>query len=480
MAVVDLDGNSDEAYAAAADGAGKDAAGFVKRLAERAGGLGVEVADVVGHVDEVVARFGEQARRIANLRASAGELLESNRMINDAADEANGVASSAREAMQSSSEAVSSSVSDIRLLVEGVERIEARLNEVHEALGQVAQVTAAIDAIANQTNLLALNATIEAARAGEAGKGFAVVAGEVKQLAGQTGRATSEINETIRRLTGQLEALREETSKTSEHANAARTGADAIGQAIEDASGGVESLGQSMKRIVDAAAANIDRCNLVMNEVRDIDESVEQSNENLKMVGERTNNLLDLSETFMEAIAESGMETADTPYIKRVREDAARISAIFEQAVDNGEISMDDLFDEDYQPIPGTNPQQMMARFTEFTDRVLPPVQEAAMECELKPSFCAAIDRNGYLATHNKKFSQPQGDDPVWNAAHCRNRRIFDDRTGLAAGRNTKPFLLQTYRRDMGGGNFVLMKDLSAPITVKGRHWGGLRMGYPV
>ena len=92
--------------------------------------------------------------------------------------------------------------------------------------------------------------------------------------------------------------------------------------------------------------------------------------------------------------------------------------------------------------------------------------------------FCAAVDRNGYLPTHNKIYSQPQGDDPVWNAANCRNRRIFNDRTGLAAGRNRRKFLLQTYRRDMGNGNYVLMKDASVPIKIDGRHWGGLRIGF--
>jgi hypothetical protein len=59
-----------------------------------------------------------------------------------------------------------------------------------------------------------------------------------------------------------------------------------------------------------------------------------------------------------------------------------------------------------------------------------------------------------------------------------RNRRMFNDRVGLASGRNTKPTLLQTYRRDMGGGTFALMKDASAPIVVRGRRWGGFRMGY--
>ena len=149
-----------------------------------------------------------------------------------------------------------------------------------------------------------------------------------------------------------------------------------------------------------------------------------------------------------------------------------------DQIVLNGEIAEDALFDADYQPIPDSDPQQVMARFTGFTDRVLPAIQEPVLASDPHIVFCAAIDRNGYLPTHNLKFAQPQGKDPVWNNANCRNRRIFDDRVGLAAGRNEAPFLLQAYRRDMGGGQFVLMKDVSAPIVVRGRHWGGLRLAY--
>ena len=117
-------------------------------------------------------------------------------------------------------------------------------------------------------------------------------------------------------------------------------------------------------------------------------------------------------------------------------------------------------------------------RFVALTDELFPPVQEELLAFDSKVVFCAAVDRNGYLPTHNLKFSQPQRADPVWNAANARNRRVFNDRTGLAAGRNERRFLLQTYRRDMGGGRRVLMKDLSAPITVQGRHWGGLRLAY--
>lgn len=91
--------------------------------------------------------------------------------------------------------------------------------------------------------------------------------------------------------------------------------------------------------------------------------------------------------------------------------------------------------------------------------------------------FCAPTDVNGYLPTHNSKFSKTQGADPVWNAANCRNRRMFNDRVGLGAGKNRKPFLVQTYMRDMGD-TFVPMVDVSAPILVKDRHWGGLRLAY--
>ena len=87
-------------------------------------------------------------------------------------------------------------------------------------------------------------------------------------------------------------------------------------------------------------------------------------------------------------------------------------------------------------PIPNTNPPQITARFTNFTDRVLPAIQEPLLALDPRVVFCAAVDNNGYLPTHNIKFSKPQSADPVWNAANCRNRRLFNDRTGLAAGRN--------------------------------------------
>jgi methyl-accepting chemotaxis protein len=105
-------------------------------------------------------------------------------------------------------------------------------------------------------------------------------------------------------------------------------------------------------------------------------------------------------------------------------------------------------------------------------------VQERVLGLSEKVVFCIAVDRNGYVATHNRKYCHRQRGDLAWDTANSRYRRIFNDRTGLASARNTRAFLLQTYRRDMGGGRFVVMKEAVAPITVNERHWGGLRLAF--
>ncbi len=166
-------------------------------------------------------------------------------------------------------------------------------------------------------------------------------------------------------------------------------------------------------------------------------------------------------------------------FVTRAMEAGVALTRIFEDAVTSRAISIDDMFDTDYVAIAGTNPVQHRTRILDWADRALPPFQEAFLARDPRMAFCVMIDSNGYLPVHNKVYSQPQRPgDVVWNTANSRNRRIFNDPAGLAAGRNRRSYLIQSYARDMGNGNTVMMREIDVPICVHGRHWGGFRTAY--
>jgi methyl-accepting chemotaxis protein len=168
-------------------------------------------------------------------------------------------------------------------------------------------------------------------------------------------------------------------------------------------------------------------------------------------------------------------------FVDRAITAANAISQVIEAAVQSGRLTRDALFDTDYVPIAGTNPVQFRTRALDVLESLLPPIQEPLLATDKRMTFCAAVDRNAYLPVHNRIYSQPQkADDPAWNTANCRNRRIFDDRAGLCAARNVRPALIQSYPRDMGNGVVVMMREIDAPIRVFGKHWGGFRTAYKI
>jgi methyl-accepting chemotaxis protein len=169
----------------------------------------------------------------------------------------------------------------------------------------------------------------------------------------------------------------------------------------------------------------------------------------------------------------------NTEFVTRAIDAGAALTKIFNDAVATGAILIEDMFDTDYVEIEGTNPVQHRTRILNWADRALPDFQEAFLKKDPRMAFCVAIDRNGYLPVHNRIYSHPQrAGDVAWNTANSRNRRIFNDPAGLAAGRNTRAYLIQSYARDMGNGVTVMMREIDVPIRVQGRHWGGFRTAY--
>jgi methyl-accepting chemotaxis protein len=332
---------------------------------------------------------------------------------------------------------------------------------VGEAAGQITQ-------IALQTRLVAFNASVEAKRAGEAGRGFGVVADAVKDLAAQVEASSKHIMGTMGQLDTRIAALAREIQS--------RQGEGQHTSAVHRALGEVEA---EVGRINVAALQSAQVCGALEERMGTLASDVRGTTGQLERTLGRTESFLQISEQMIEVVADSGHETEDTPYIQAAQQAAGRVAQLLEDALRTQSLSAADLFDENYRPVPGTDPQQHMTRFVEMAERLFPQVQEPALGLSDKVVFCIAVDRNGYIPCHNREYNQPQRPgDVAWNTKHSRGRRIFADRTGLASARNERPFLLQTYRRDMGGGNFVVMKEAAAPIHVAGRHWGGLRLAF--
>ena len=148
----------------------------------------------------------------------------------------------------------------------------------------------------------------------------------------------------------------------------------------------------------------------------------------------------------------------------------------FDNAIDSGQLTVADVFDRNYQEIKGwawgKNPKYH-TRYDAFTDRAVLVFQDRFLEASGDFIFAVGVDLAGYLPTHNTRFQQPLTGDPEKDLAGNRTKRLFTDPVGLAAAKNTEATLKQEYARDTG----ERLWDVSSPIYVKGKHWGGFRIG---
>lgn len=450
----------------------------IDRLAQAAADLGREIVDVSGFLETLDAGARTQLDCLRSLSDGARNLIQVNTAVTETLG---GVATAVNDALAELSKAetfMSRTATEGRAMTERIGALDLQAGSIQPMLDAVRENNEQIAAIAAQVNMLAINAKIEAARAGEAGHGFSVVADAINALSQRTRSASDDVTNNVASLTRWVEAMRQQTASAAADVRSLSESGEATFNVVSRANaaiaGSVERTGLISTDLNDAAGA----LTAFQPQLERISDAVHEGVGGIRTAHQRVSTLVDTSERIVQDSVALGGTSVDLPFIADVQARAARISALFEEALSTGRITEAELFETRYRPLRSTDPPQVMAPFTSLTDSLLPQVQEPALEIDDRVVFCAAVNRTGYLPTHNRKFSRRQGRDPVWNAANCRNRRVFDDRVGLKAGQNTHPFLLQVYRRDMGGGQFALMKDLSAPITVRGRHWGGLRLAY--
>ncbi|HEX4420687.1 MAG TPA: HAMP domain-containing protein [Kofleriaceae bacterium] len=150
-----------------------------------------------------------------------------------------------------------------------------------------------------------------------------------------------------------------------------------------------------------------------------------------------------------------------------------------EAAIDSGVMTLNDVFDPGYEPIKGfdfgDNPR-FHTRYDFYTDRVVLGFEDRIVESS--PDFLYAVggDLNGYTPTHNSRYQHPLSGDRTRDLAGNRTKRKFATAMHQRAAASLEPVLVQPYARDTGEQTL----DVSAPIFVKGRHFGAFRVGVAV
>jgi methyl-accepting chemotaxis protein len=184
------------------------------------------------------------------------------------------------------------------------------------------------------------------------------------------------------------------------------------------------------------------------------------------------------------ALAQSARSGANTPadsltsqereMLALGNEFARRCTDALEGWLSKKEVTPERLFSFLYYPQPDTDPPKFTTDYDKLSDRDVLGIEEDILARAPTIIYTVMVDKNGYLPTHNQRYTQPLTGNKAADLVNNRTKRIFNDRTGIAAAQSVAPFLIQRYQRDTG----ETMADLSVPIFIDGKHWGAVRIGY--
>lgn len=453
-------------------------ASALNRIPEACGKVTMGCSDVAGIVQAVIDSSAILRIEHIELQDTVHELERDQRKVAEASDEARLLSARAIDRLGQGTSQIQSSLQQITNLLDLVETLATHVTGFAAAMDQVKRCSQDIEQIAETTNILALNATIEAMRAGDAGRTFAVVANEVKTLAGETRKATDEISDVIETLGAEAATVIERIEAGARASNEAKASVASIDQTLVGVSQLVEEVDSQNDQITRATAMMTEHVDRVQSVIESFDRAANENERLLQTAHARMEDLeLTASEMF-DRIVQAGLSPQDSALVEAAQQNAREVERLAEEAIAAGKLTMEQLFDQNYQEIPGSNPKRYRTSLMDWAHANWRHLLDKAPEVHESVMAAACTDMRGYLPTHLTKHSQVPTGDLAHDTRNCRNGRIILDAIDQKAKQSNAPYMMAVYRQENDGLNYRVVRNVYVPVFIQGRRWGDFELAY--